>query len=308
MSSQTGAVRLNRKGFSRRDIRERLSASACFTPFAILFLVFTVLPVVLAIYFSFTTYSVVQPPIWKGIDNYRYLITEDNVFLIALSNTFSFALFSGVIGYIMSFIMAWVIDNMPFRMFFALAFYAPSITSGIAMSVVWLWFFSPDSMGLINNVLIQMGWISSPILWTQTPSLILPMVCIVSVWMGMGNGFLSFLAGFQNLSKEISEAGAIDGVHNKFEELIYIILPQMKPMLLYGAVTSIVGAFSTYEIPLTLAGSPGPENASLTLVGHLNDYAFTRLDLGYGSAVAVILFLITFILSRVMFRVLQEKD
>ena len=299
---------LTRKRYTKRDIGEFASASALFAPYAILFLVFIVLPVCVALVLSFTKYSVVQDPIFVGFENFVYMFTEDDVFLTAMGNTFAFALISGIIGYLLSFIVAWVIDNVKGRMFFALMFYAPSITSSVAMSVVWLTFFSPDSLGYINYALMSMGLIENPLLWNQDPSLILPMVTIVSVWMGMGTGFLAFMAGFQNLDKQIREAGEIDGVRNKLEELIHIIFPQMKPMLLFGAVTTVTNSFATYVIPLTMAGSPGPENASLTLVGHIQDYAFVRMDLGYASAVSIFLFAITFAISRILFRVLAERD
>ena len=169
-------------------------------------------------------------------------------------------------------------------------------------------FFSPDINGFLNHFLFELGVIQKPILWNQDPSKIVFIIVIVSVWMGMGNGFLGFLAGFQNLSAEILEAGRIDGVTNRFQELIYIVGPQMKPMLLFGAINSIVGAFSIYDVPLTLAGSPGPENSALTLIGHLNDYAFTRMDMGYASALAVIIFLMTFVLGRIAFRLFGTKD
>ena len=288
--------------------REGLVAVLFFSPFAILFILFTIVPVVTALILSCTTYSVLQTPIFVGLDNYKHLFTQDDFFVTALKNTMVFALFSGPIGYIVSFIVAWCIDTLKFKKFFALAFYAPSITSGIAMSVIWLYFFSPDKFGLVNNALINFGFIDKPILWTQDPSKILIIVVIVSVWMSMGNGFLAFLAGFQNMSKEVFEAGQMDGISNKFQELIYLIIPMMKPMLLYGAIITIVGAFSIYDIPLTLAGSPGPDNAGLTIVGHLNDYSFARMDLGYACAIAVILFAMTFIIGRIIFKVLESKD
>lgn len=296
------------KASSKRLVREYITAIAFFLPFFALFVTFTILPVAMAIGFSFTTYSVVQAPVWIGVANYQRMFIEDDTFIIALQNTFSFAVISGVIGYFLSFVVAWMIDNVKGRMFFALAFYAPSITGSIAMSVIWLTFFSPDSYGWINNALLQLNIIDVPLLWNQNPDLILPMVCIVSVWMSMGTGFLSFLAGFQNLNKEISEAGLIDGVGNKFQELIYIIMPQMKPMMLFGAVNAVTAAFAVYDIPFAMAGSPGPENAALTLVGHINDYMFTRLDNGYASTIAVFLFAITFLISRILFRVLTDHE
>lgn len=293
--------------YSRQQLKENAAALIFFAPFGILFLIFVIWPVISAIYYSFTTFSVVQDPIWVGLKNYKYLITQDNVFLKAMTNTLAMAFFSGLLGFVFSFLVAWAIDGVKGKMFFALAFYAPSITSGIAMSVVWLYFFSPDSYGFINNILIQNGIIDSPLLWTKDPSLILFIVIVVSTWMGMGNGFLAFLSGFQNLQGEIMEAAHIDGVNNRFQELIYVILPQMKPMLLFAAVNTVSSSFAVYDVPMTLAGSPGPENASLTLVGHMNDYAFNRLDYGYASTVAVVLFLITFLFGRLMFRILASK-
>ena len=298
----------NKKRFSRYDKKEAGLAVLFVAPFFILFFIFTVIPVISAVFYSFTNYSVVQSSIWVGLRNYRFLFTEDNLFITALSNTLIFALLTGAIGFFASFFVAWIIDTLRFKKFFALAFYAPSITSGIAMSVIWLYFFSADENGFINHVLMNIGIIDSPVLWNQDPSKVVYIIVIVTVWMSMGNGFLGFLAGFQNLSVEIQEAGRIDGISNKFQELIYIVGPQMKPMLLFGAVNSIVSAFNIYEVPLTLVGNPGPENSALTLVGHLNDYAFTRMDMGYASAVAVVIFLLTFICGRIAFRVFGTKD
>lgn len=291
-----------------KKTREGIVASLFFTPFGILFLLFTILPVVVAIVLSTTTYSVLEPPIFKGFENYQYMFTLDNRFVKALTNTLTFAFFSGPLGYIASFLFAWIINTLSAKKLFSLLFYAPSITSGITMSVIWLYFFSPDRYGLINDVLLRYGFIETPILWTQDPSKIVFIVVVVTVWMGLGNGFLAFLAGFQNMPNEVFEAGKIDGVKNKFQELIYLTVPMMKPMLLFGAINTIAGSFGVFEIPVTLAGSPGPENAALTLVGHLNDYAFVRMDMGYGSAIAVVLFALAFGVGRIVFKVLDSKD
>lgn len=292
-----------------RKNSEGFAATLFFLPFFILFMLFTIIPVMMAIVLSLTNYSILQGPIFVGLHNYIFLFTQDDLFLTALKNTMLFALFSGPIGYIVSFMVAWVIDTMKHRKLFALAFYAPSLTSGIAMSTVWLVLFAPNRMGWINNFLINtLQTINTPILWTQDPSRILFVVVIISVWMGMGNGFLAFLAGFQNMSTEIAEAGRIDGVGNKFQELIYIVIPQQKPMLLFGAINTITGSFGIYDIPVSIGGYPGPQNATMTLVGHMNDYAFTRLDMGYASTIAVILFLITLIIGRIVFRVLSTKN
>lgn len=297
--------RKQRLGHTPRDVGV---AWAFFLPFFILFLVFTIIPVVLAVILSFTNYTVIQPPIGVGLDNYIYLLTADNNFITAIENTFAFAILSGPISYFASFVMAWIIDGLKFKNVFSLAFYAPSLASGIAMSAIWLVFFSNDSYGHLNKLFLDLGWITTPILWTQTPAYILPIVTIVSVWMGMGNGFLGFLAGFQGLDRQVFESGSIDGIRNRYQELIYLILPMMKPMLLYGAINTITSSLGIFDIVVNIAGFPGPDMAGLTIAGHLNDYAFTRFDIGYASAIAVILFLITFVLGKIVFRVLSTKD
>ena len=277
-------------------------------PFLILFALFIILPVLISFGMSFTNYNMTESPDFLGITNYKLLILDDAEFLIALKNTLVFAFISGPIGFLGSFVMAWLINNLKARNLFSLAFYAPSITSGVALSVVWLYFFSSDRYGLINNTLINLGVLSEPIQWTQDVSTVLPVVILISIWMSMGTGFLTFLAGLQNLPHEIYEAGMIDGIRNRFQELIYITLPQMKPQLLFGAINAAVGAFGVFDIAVSVAGLPSPNYAAHTIVAHLYDYAFIRFEMGYASAVAIILFLITFVLGRIFMRVFSEKD
>ena len=277
-------------------------------PFLILFALFIILPVLISFGMSFTNYNMIESPDFLGITNYKLLILDDAEFLIALKNTLVFAFISGPIGFLGSFVMAWLINNLKARNLFSLAFYAPSITSGVALSVVWLYFFSSDRYGLINNTLINLGVLSEPIQWTQDVSTVLPVVILISIWMSMGTGFLTFLAGLQNLPHEIYEAGMIDGIRNRFQELIYITLPQMKPQLLFGAINAAVGAFGVFDIAVSVAGLPSPNYAAHTIVAHLYVYAFIRFEMGYASAVAIILFLITFVLGRVFMRVFSEKD
>jgi multiple sugar transport system permease protein len=189
---------------------------------------------------------------------------------------------------------------------FALAFYAPSVLSSVAISVVWLYFFSGDRYGLVNNILINIGIISSPIQWTTDENYILLIIILVQIFTGMGTNFLVFLAGFQNMSKDLSEAGKIDGIKNRWQDLRYIILPQMKPQLLFGAINAVVAAFGVYDIAVAVAGFPSTNYAGHTIVAHLYDYAFIRFEMGYASAIAVILFLVTFLFGRIVTRVLRS--
>ncbi len=277
-------------------------------PFTVLFLIFTVLPVGIAVVLSFTNYNMFQMIDFVGINNYKGLFLGDEIFMKALGNTLLFAVIVGPAGYFLSFFAAWVLNMMKFRNGFALMFYAPSIISGVAMSVVWSYIFSPDSYGLLNNALLSIGIIDDPVLWTQDPNYILPVIILVSVWMSMGTGFLVFLAGLQNVNKEYYEAAAIDGISNKYQELKYITLPSMKPQLLFGAINAVTGAFGVYEVSVTLAGFPSPNYAGHTIVTHLYDYAFVRFQMGYACAVATVLFIMTFFIGRVVMNALTEKE
>lgn len=276
-------------------------------PFLALFFVFTVVPVFVAFGTSFTNYNILQPAKWLGVTNYKLLFMDDDIFLKALENTVIFACITGPIGYILSFMMAWLINLLKFKNIFALAFYAPSITSSVAMSVIWLVFFSSDRYGYINNFLIEMGIIGEPILWNRDPRYILGVIVFVSVWMSMGTGFLVFLAGLQSVPREYYEAGRIDGIVSRLHELWFITLPLVKPQLLFGAVNSIVNSFGVFDIAVQIAGMPSPNYAGHTIVAHLYDYAFIRFQMGYSSAVAVVLFLITFLLGHIVFRLLRTN-
>lgn len=277
-------------------------------PFILLFALFIIIPVAVAIGLSFTNYNMLQPAEWVGLTNYKLLFLDDDIFLTALGNTFLFAFITGPIGYFMSFVAAWLINQLKFKRVFALMFYAPSITSAVAMSVVWLYFFSSDRYGLINNLLINMGILDSPVLWTKDPDFILPVIMFVSVWMSMGNGFLVFLASLQNVPREYYEAGSIDGIQSKMQELWYLTLPMMKPQLLFGAINAIVGSMGVFDIAEAIAGIPSPNYAGHTIVAHLYDYAFIRFQMGYASAIATVLFFITYFLGRIVFRALASKD
>ena len=275
-------------------------------PFGILFLIFVIAPVLTAIYLSFTYFNVLEPPRWIGLSNYRLLFVEDDVFVTAIKNTLLFAVITGPLGYVISFTLAWFINRVRFRPVYTLAFYAPSITSTIAMSVIWLYFFANDRYGLINYLLTRIGLINEPVLWLQEQSTILPVIIVISLWMSMGSGFLVFLAGLQDVPQELYEAGAVDGIQNAWQEVFYITLPVMKPQLLFGAVMAIVNSFAVFQVAVQVAGLPSPLYAGHTIVAHLYDFAFIRFEMGYASAIAVVLFLFTFLLGRWAMRIFSD--
>lgn len=304
----TKALKGGRRAGLTKFIRENGKGYLFLSPFLVLFFVFVFIPIAVAAFLSLTNYNMIQPFTWAGISNYRRLFLDDTIFLISLKNTVLFALFIGPIGYLMSFMMAWVLNSIKLRRFFALAFYAPSITSGLAMATVWLTIFSNDRMGYINNFLLNLGVITEPILWNQSADYIFPAIVLISVWMSMGTGFLVFLAGLQNLPQEVFESGRIDGIKSRWQELYYLIFPLMKPQLLFGAITSIVSSFGVFEIVYQFAGMPSPNYSAHTIVAHLYDYAFLRFQMGYSSAIAMVLFAITFTLGRICMRLFRSDD
>jgi multiple sugar transport system permease protein len=275
-------------------------------PFLILFIFFIVVPVIVSIYLSFTYYNILEPPRWIGASNYRLLFVDDDIFLKAIGTTLKFAIITGPVGYLLSFLLAWLISQIPqkYRFFYTLCFYTPSITSSVAMSVVWLYLFAGDSKGLLNYYLMKIGVLDEPYLFLQNVNSIVPVIIVVSLWMSMGIGFLAFLAGLQNVPRELYEAGAIDGVKYRWQELIYITIPAVKPQLLFGAVMQVVFSLQVFDVSVQLVGLPSPLYAGHTILTHLYDYAFIKFEMGYASAVAVVLFLMMLGLNRFIFRLL----
>lgn len=310
MSSVSAAVKAKpKKSKLRRFWLDNKTGWGFLAPFMILFLTFTVVPVFVAMGLSFTNYNMIQDAAFTGVQNYELLFLEDDIFITAVSNTLLFSCVIGPTGYIMSFLMAWFISLCKRgRGPLALAFYAPSLTSGTAMSVIWLVIFSGDRYGYINHILISIGIISDPILFTKDPNWILPVIVIISAWMSMGNGFLVFLAGLQNIDPELYEAGKVDGIKNAFQQLWYITLPLMKPQLLFGAINSIVNSLAVFDVATAVAGFPSPNYAAHTIVAHLYDYAFTRFSMGYASAVAMFLFVLSFSMSRICMKIFRSDD
>lgn len=280
-------------------------------PFAIMFLVFILIPVLLAAVLSFTNYNAIEWPSLTGFLNYVTLITNDEIFMQhVLPNTVVYAVAVGIGGYILSFILAWALCNLSHlpRTIFALILYSPSMTVGVSMTVLWKVIFSGDQTGLLNSWLISLGVITDPIIWLTDARYLLPIVVIIGLWSSMGIGFLSMIAGILNADESLYEAAAIDGVKNRFQEMIYITIPQMKPQMLFAAVMAIVGAFQNGMISSLLTGNPSPGYAAQLLVNHIEDYGFLRYEMGYAAAVSVALLLIVQLFSKAANSLLTDKD
>lgn len=263
-------------------------------PYLLLFAVFTVLPVVMSLILSFTRYDILNPPEFAGVSNYLRLFLEDEVFLIAVRNTLLFAIITGPVGYLACLLVAWMINEFPpkLRAVLTLIFYAPSISG--AVYVVWSIIFSSDAYGIANYFLTTLGLIDEPVLWLQDPTYMLGVIILVQIWLSLGTSFLTFIAGLQGVDISLYEAGAMDGIRNRWQELWYITLPSIRPQLMFGAVMQITAAFAASDICMNLAGFPSVDYAAHTIVIHMMDYGTTRFELGIACAIATILFLLTF--------------
>lgn len=275
-------------------------------PYAILFFTFFILPIATSIVYGFTHYNILEPARFAGLDNYINLVLQDEVFLTSVKNTFVIAVITGPVGYILSFMFAWFINELPrwLRTLAVVIFYAPSI-AGNAYSIFSI-IFRGDAYGYLNSFLLNLGFIDAPLLWLTDPKYIMPVLIFVILWMSMGTGFLSFVAGFQGIDKSMYEAGYMDGVRNRWQELYYITLPSMKPMLLFGAVMSITSAFNVCDVPRALAGYPSTDYAARTVVTHLFDYGFSRFEMGYASAIATLLFLVMILCKKFISNALEK--
>jgi len=275
-------------------------------PYAILFFTFFILPICTSIFYGFTYYNILEPARFVGLQNYVNLILQDEVFLTSVKNTFVIAVITGPVGYILSFMFAWFINELPkwLRAIAVVVFYAPSI-AGNAYSIFSV-IFRGDAYGYLNSMLLNLGIIDAPLLWLTNPQYIMPVLIFVILWMSMGTGFLSFVAGFQGIDKSMYEAGYVDGVRNRWQELYHITLPSMKPMLLFGAVMSITSAFNVCDVPRALAGFPSTDYAARTVVTHLFDYGFSRFEMGYASAIATLLFLVMILCKKFISAALEK--
>ena len=275
-------------------------------PFAILFITFTILPILTSVYYSFTNFNILEKPEWVGIRNYINLFLQDDVNTIAIKNTFLMAVIIGPVGFILAFVVAWLINELPkwLRAVFVLFFYAPSISGG-AIGIFTI-MFRDDAQGWVNSILIRTGIITSPLSFFTNPSIGLKVIIPICLWASMGAGFLSFVAGLKGIEQSQYEAGYIDGIQNRWQELWYITLPNMKPMLLFGAVMAITGAFSVGDVPRALAGYPSTDYYARTVLTHLFDYGYQRFEMGYASAIAALLFIVMLICNKAFQSILNR--
>lgn len=275
-------------------------------PFLILFAIFTVIPVIATIAISFTNFNVLETPDFVGWQNYINLFVHDEIFMKALSNTLVYAVITGPLGFIIAFVVAWILNEMSdiIRAVMTFIVYIPTI-SGTAF-VVWKLIFDGDVYGYANSFLMSFGFIDEPIQWLTTEAYIMPIIIIVQLWMSMGTGFLAMRAGFSSIDTTLYEAAAVDGVKNRFQELFYITVPAMGPHLMTAAVLQISGMFANANVSSNLVGSPSTNYAGHLIIQHLSDYSSVRYQRGYASAISVILFLMMIAMNKLVLKLLNK--
>lgn len=305
-------ITINRKNrliyFVRYNYNMMSQNKICYlflAPFALIFLTFTLFPVLISMFYSLTYFNILEPPKFIGFQNYINLLSDD-VFLIAVKNTFLFAAITGPIGYIGAFLFAWFINELhpKVRSFMVLVFYAPSISGNVYM--IWTIMFSGDAYGYFNGLLMKVGMIREPIQWLNDPQYMIKVIMIVVLWMSLGAGFLAFVAGLQGIDDSLYEAGYMDGISNRWQELWFITLPSMTGMLMFGAVMSITTSFAISDVTMALAGFPSTDYAAHTVVTHLIDYGNIRFEMGYASAIATILFMVMVGTNKIVQNLLRK--
>ncbi len=276
------------------EMKQKKAGYFMVLPFLLMFSAFTLVPVVLSLVLSFTSFNMLEWPEFLFFDNYIRMFLDDDLFITAFKNTLIFAIATGPTSYMLSFLIAWFINELPpkLRSLVTLIFYAPSISGAVYM--VWSLIFKEDIYGYVNGWLIKMGFITTPIAFFKNTTYIMPLCILVALWTSLGTAFLAFIAGLQVVDRSLYEAGAVDGIKNRWQELWYITLPSMKEQLLFGAVLAITGSFGFGAIVDALCGNPSVDYAAWTMTHHLQEYMGVRFEFGYASAISTVLFLLMF--------------
>ena len=308
MSNKKAVVRadMTRAQWTWNEMKKNKVAYLMVAPYMLIFTLFTVVPVFLSIVISFTDFNLLQTPNFVFLDNYIRLFLDDDIFIIANKNTLIFAVIVGPASYLMSLLVAWFINELPpkIRAVVTLVFYAPSISGQVYL--IWGTLFSGDSYGWVNATLLNLGLITEEIQWFRDADYIMPLCIVVALWTSLGTSFLSFIAGLQGIDRSMYEAGAVDGVRNRWQELWYITLPSMKPQLMFGAIMAITSAFGFGGVVTALCGFPSVDYAAHTIMHHLDDYGGMRFEVGYSSAIAVVLFAIMIGANMLVKKVLSK--
>jgi len=284
-------------------LRRRLTPYAFLAPALILLGVFVFYPIAAVIYYSLTDYDIVTPPVFIGLDNFARLLGDD-VLRLALVHSFVYLLVTPIlIG--LSIALAIVVNRRlrGIHIYRAL-YFVPAVSGSIAIGLAWRWLF--DRSGIINSILLSWGLIHEPIQWLATPSLVLPIAMLLTIWAGIGYYSVIFLAGLQNVPDELYDAARIDGC-NDLQKHWYVSIPALRPQIVFVGVISSLAALKVFdEIYVLTNRTGGILDSGVTMVFYLWEQAFERSNAGYASAIAIVLLVITLGFSVVNVRLLER--
>ncbi|MHB0876302.1 MAG: carbohydrate ABC transporter permease [Anaerolineae bacterium] len=271
------------------------------SPWIVGFLVFTLVPTISSIYLSFTTYDVFTPPKWVGIANYQTMFAVDPRYWVSLFNTVYYAAFSVPLSIGLALTIAVLLNQgLPGQNVFRTLYYMPSVVSGVAVSMLWLWLFDP-TIGLVNNFLNFVG-IAGPA-WLQDPHWAKPALILMSLW-GIGGEIVIFLAGLQGVPQEMYEAAMVDGA-NWWHKVSRITIPMITPAIFFNLIMGVIGSFQVFTQAYVMTRG-GPVNSTLFYLLYLYLNAFRFFQMGYASAMAWVLFVIILVLTLIQFRVARR--
>ncbi len=285
-----------RQSFITTSRREQFFGYLFISPWLIGFLVFQLGPILASIGISLTDWTLLRPPQFVGVANYKRLIT-DPLFFQALRVTATYTVVSVPLGVMAALLVAVLLNRAVFGIsFFRTLFYLPVVLSGVGTAVIWGWMFDPN-FGVVNYVLSIFG-IRGPD-WLASPEWALPALIVMSFW-GIGGAIVIFLAALQGVPRVLYEAAEIDGA-GRLAKLWHVTIPMISPVILFNVITGIISSFQTFTYAYVLTGG-GPNYATLFYVLYLYQNAFHWFDMGYASALAWILFLIIIGLTILILR------
>jgi putative chitobiose transport system permease protein len=265
--------------------------------------IFVIYPIIAVVYYSFTDYNIITPPVPVGLENYQRLVA-DPTFWLALQHSIVYLIVTPIL-IVLSIILA-IIVNRALRgiHIYRALYFVPAVSGSIAIGLAWTWLFERN--GLINSVLLSWGLISEPVQWLATPGLVLPIAMLLTIWAGVGFYSVIFLAGLQNIPEELYDAARIDGCSD-FQKHRHVSLPGLRPQIVFVAVISSLAALKVFdEIYVLTNRTGGILNSGTTIVFYLWEQAFQRSNAGYASAIAIVLLGITLVFSTVNVRILER--
>ncbi len=274
-------------------------------PALVLLGIFVLYPIVAVVWYSFTDYDIVRPPVFVGLDNFARLI-DDETFWLALTHSLVYLIVTPIL-IVLSILLA-IVVNRRLRgvQIYRALYFVPAVSGSIAIGLSWRWLF--DRTGFINSVLQSWGVISEPIQWLTTPAFVLPIAMLLTIWAGIGYYSVIFLAGLQNIPDELYDAARIDGATD-FQKHRYVSLPALRPQIVFVAVISSLAALKVFdEIYVLTNRTGGILDSGTTMVFYLWQQAFQQSNAGYASAIALVLLAVTLVFSIVNVRVLERGD